>query len=367
MRNGERGNPTIPARPWQARAALVLFATVTAFFIAITLSPWRSGFADAPDRGPGDIDLYRAEVERMRGGYGYYDAAEAELRTRGYPTRSVFNWRMPLPMWLIAQLPDVDAAKAVLGLSSLVLVWLAFRLVAEESSVGEGLLCVVLLSGALLPCILGNLLVMPELWSGLLIALSVVCFGLRFRGWGVAAGLAALFFRELAAPYVLICIGLAAYERRGRELGCWVAGLAAYGLFLVAHVSHVVPRISVTDTAHADGWICFGGAGFLISTVQMNAYLLLLPQWITAIYLSCALLGCTAWRSPAGTRIVLTVAAYCVAFSIVGHDFNQYWGSMFAPVLCLAACRFPSAIAGLVGTALAHRSGAAARLSGSAG
>ena len=285
---------------WPARAVLLLFAGATALFVGITLSPLKSGFADAPDRGPGDIGLYRAEVERMQGGYGYYDAAAAELRDRGYPTRSIFNWRTPLPMWLIAAAPSVGVAKAILAFLCAVLAWSAFGLLVDEGNVAEGLFGVVLLAGALLPCVLGDLLVLPELWSGVLIALSAVCFGLGNRSWGVAAAIAALFFRELAAPYVLVCLGLAAYERRGRELAYLAAGLAAYAVFFAVHVSHVLPRIGPLDTAHAASWIQFGGAGYLIATVQMNAFLLVLPQWVTAVYLGCTLLGCAAWRSPAG-------------------------------------------------------------------
>jgi hypothetical protein len=335
------------SRRLQARLMLLLLAATTMFFIAITFSPLASGFADAPGRGPGDIALYRAEVARMQGGYGYYAAAEAELRARGYPTRSIFNWRMPLPMWLIVALPSVAFAKAVLGLLALTLVWMAFGMLADEGSLGEGLLGVVLLSGALLPCVLGDLLVMPTLWSGVLIALSVVCFGTGYRAWGVVAGVAALWFRELAAPYVVVCLVLTLHERRGRELAGWAAGLAGYVVFLFLHVSQVLPRISPDETAHAVGWIQFGGAGFLISTVQMNAYLLLLPQWVTAAYLGATLLGCAEWRSATGTRIGLTVAAYTLAFSIVGHDFNQYWGSMTAPLFCLAASRAPRSLAAL--------------------
>ena len=93
--------------------------------------------------------------------------------------------------------------------------------------------------------------------------------------------------------------------------------------------------------AHADGWIRFGGAGFLISTAQMNAYLLLLPQWVTAMYLSCVAAGRRRWNTPGGTRIGLTIAVYAIAFSVAGHDFNQYWGSLTAPLFCLAACRLP--------------------------
>ena len=317
------------------------------FFVAVTLSPLRSGFADGPDRGPGDVGLYRAEVERMHDGYHYYDAVDVELRSRGYPTRSVFNWRTPLPVWLIAALPEVIVAKAILGLLCVLLVWLAFHLLVEEENLAQGLLGVTFLSGALLPCVLGDLLVMPELWSGVLVAMSAVCFGLRRRSAGIVAGIAALFFRELAAPYVLVCLGLALYERRRRELACWAAGLAAYAVFFAMHVSHVLPRIAANDTAHAASWIQFGGAGFLISTVQMNAYLLLLPQWVTAVYLCCTLLGCSAWHSPAGTRIGLTISLYAIAFSVAGHDFNQYWGSMIAPIMCLGASRFPQALASL--------------------
>jgi hypothetical protein len=211
--------------PWQARAVLALFALVTAFFVAVTFSSQKSGFAGAPSRGPGDVALYRAEVDRIRDGYHYYDAVSAELHARGYPTRSVFNWRTPLPVWLIAKLPDLFTAKLLLGLGAATLVWLAFQLLVNEGALGDGLLGVALLSGALIPCLLGDLLVMPELWAGVLLALSAVCFGLERRTAGVLAGIAALFFRELAAPYVLVCLAMSAHERRWRELAGWGAGL----------------------------------------------------------------------------------------------------------------------------------------------
>jgi hypothetical protein len=95
--------------------------------------------------------------------------------------------------------------------------------------------------------------------------------------------------------------------------------------------------IGPNDVAHAEGWIRFGGAGFVISTVQMNAYLLLLPQWSSAVYLVLALLGFGAWNSPAGQRGGITAAGYLAAFAIVGQPFNQYWGSMLAPLLALGA------------------------------
>lgn len=330
----------------RARVALALFLLVALFFVAITFSPLKSGFADAADRGPGDIPLYRAEVERIHAGESYYDAAATELRQRGYPTRSVFNWRTPLPVWLVGRLSDIRIANVVLGALGFLLVCLSFHLLAEEAGIRQATLGGLLLVGAILPCLLGDLVVMSELWSGVLIALSAICFGIHRTIPGVLAGVAALFFRELAAPYVLVCLALAAGGRRHRELAMWAVGLAAYVCFFGMHVWQVLPRASGDDIAQMHGWIRFGGAGFLISTAQMNAFLLLLPQWVTAVYLAAALAGCATWNTPVGRRIGLTIALYAIAFSTVGNDFNQYWGSMTAPLYCLAACRFPGTIRG---------------------
>ncbi len=334
----------VPPGRLHARLLLATFFLAAGFFVAVTLSPLARGFADAADRGPGDLGLYHAEVDRIRSGETYYDAAAAELTERGYPTRSVFNWRTPLPVWLVGMLPETVAASALLVAIGMALAAMSFGLLADEADLGPAILAVLLLMGALLPCFLGRPVLSAELWSGVLLALSAVSFGRGQRAAGVIAGVTALVFRELAAPYCLLCIGLAAAERRWRELAWWSVGLAGYGLFYAFHLSQVLPRITPEATAHADGWLRFGGAGFLISTAQMNAFLLLLPQWVTGIYLACALLGAATWNTPAGRLIGGTVALYVVAFSVVGNDFNQYWGSQIAPLLCLPAALAPAAL-----------------------
>jgi hypothetical protein len=332
-------DPIARSNPRHARIVLAIFALATAFFVGVTLSPLRSGFADAPSRGPSDIDLYSAEIARIHAGESYYDAVAAELPKFGYPTRSIFNWRTPLPVWLVARLPDLTAANAALAIVGLLLIVLSFKLLADEGGVGQGIVGVLLLSGAVLPSVLGDLVLLSELWSGMFLALSAVLFGIKRPIAGIAAGMASLFFRELAAPYCVLCVALAARERKYRELALWGVGLAAYAVFYAWHVAQVLPRIEPDAIAQQDGWIRFGGAGFLISTAQMNAYLLLVPQWVAAVFLACALLGAATWNTPAGRLIGLTVALYAVAFSIAGHDFNQYWGSQIAPLLCLPAAR----------------------------
>jgi len=335
-------------RPGRARATLVVAALAALFFVAVTLSPLRSGFADAPSRGPGDVELYRAEVDRIAAGQSYYDAAAAELRARGYPTRSIFNWRTPLPMWPAGALPDPQMAKVLLCILGFALLAMGYALVHDEAGRRAGALFSLLLTGALLPCALGDLFVMPEVWAGILIGLSVAAYG--FGRWkiGCGAALAALAIRELAAPYCLLCAALALWQRKPRELAAWAAGFTVYAGLFALHVSKVLPLIQAGDHAHAQGWVRFGGAGFVISTIQMNCYLLLLPQWITAVYLACALVGFATWNSPAGMRIALAASGYLVGFAIVGHDFNQYWGSLVAPLFCFGAARGAVALAALV-------------------
>ena len=139
---------------------------------------------------------------------------------------------------------------------------------------------------------------MHELWAGVLILLSILAYGGKRPAWGAAAGFAALLIRELAAPYCMLCFVLAVKHRRRREVGFWLVAAALYALSYLAHIAQVLPRIAPDAHAHAGGWLCFGGAPFVISTAQMNGFLLLLPQSVTAVFLACAW-----WVSRDGVRL----------------------------------------------------------------
>ncbi len=248
-------------------------------------------------------------------------------------------------MWLVAMLPEATIGQVILVLLAMVMWLLAFGLLDSQLGRRASVAGVLTISGTMLPCLLGDLFVLPEMWAGILIGLSAVAYGTERRKLGFAAGLSALFVRELAGLWCLVCLLLDAKQRRWRGVAMWTAGLAGYALFLRLHVARVLPLISAHDVAHEHGWVRFGGAGFVISTVQVNAWLLLLPQWVTAIYFVAALAGAAGWSSSAGQRIGLGVAGYALAFAIVGQPFNQYWGSLTAPLFALAASAFP-AIAG---------------------
>lgn len=346
-------------RPWPARVALIGWVVVAALFVAITFSPLKSGYAEkARFDAPGDVALYNAEIRRMRAGQPYYDAAAVELRARGYPTRSFFNWRTPWPMAIVAALPHPRAGQVLLASLAVLLLLGGLFWLAREASPWEALGGALLGFGAVMPCFLGDLYVMPELWSGILIGLSVCAHGAGRPRVAACLGTCALLCRELAAPYVVVAAGLCWYQGRRGALALWGLGLAGYAIFLAWHAAQVANRIGPHDIAHPQGWIQFGAAPFVISVVQMSCYLLVTPQWVSALYLAAAMLGLAGWNSSGGRLAALTVCAYVVLFSVLGQSFNQYWGLLFAPLLCWGVARFPKSLGELYRAARPAASGA---------
>ncbi|HEY2826266.1 MAG TPA: hypothetical protein VGJ04_01590, partial [Pirellulales bacterium] len=178
--------------PLAARSVLAIFAAVIVSFVAISISPLAGGFAGPRPPGPADVSLYLAEIQRIAHGEGYYESATHELHARGYPTLSVFNWRTPMPMWLLGKLPNEAMRRLLIGGLALLLLGIALAVTVKEGSAIRGLGCGLLMSGALLPGWLEQIYVMTEVWAGILICLSICAYGLRRSGWGVVFGLAAI-------------------------------------------------------------------------------------------------------------------------------------------------------------------------------
>ena len=338
--------PTSFARlsPRVARCVLLALVAFTTLAVGVSLSPLGQGFADKASRGPGDVSLYRAKVDRIHAGESYYTVAAEELRERGYPTKSVFNWRTPLPMWLIGVMPNLTVGRVILGALAVVALLLGLALSAREGGTATGLVCALLLVGALLPCWLANLFVMPMLWAGALVMISVCAMGVGRTKFGVASGIAAVFVRDLAGPYCAFSWCYAVWRRQWKEAAMWTAGLAAYAAFFAWHIAQVSALQTSSDIAHENGWLQFGGLAFLVSITQMNGFLLTLPQWVSAVYLPLALLGLASWQSETGRRAALATLSFVVLFAAVGQPINQYWGSLLAPLLCLGVARSPWAI-----------------------
>src|SRR6266516_1119685 len=98
------------------------------FALTLWLTPAAKAVSTTPPTPPTltDRELFTAVVDGMRTGRSYYEVYGAESRTRGYPTRSVFNWRTPLLLPAIASLTP--------RLGSLLFMALALALLVQAHS-----------------------------------------------------------------------------------------------------------------------------------------------------------------------------------------------------------------------------------------
>jgi len=331
--------------PFRARFIFCGTLLLAVWLLASSLAPAPSSVHQ--DSGGVDLDLYRRISLRVHAGEGYYDAANQELRAFGYPTGSIFNWRTPFYAWLHGAMPAPVFGRLLLVALSLVTLSLAYRfLAAEGASAWASGLCLIFIAGNFLWSLDGDAFYCQELWAGALIAMSICAYAGGNWIMGVLTALIALFFRELALPYCLIACAMAYYQGRRRELCIWAAGLCLYVLFFCWHASQVTHQITPGDRLPAT-WLQFGGAGFLITTCQMNKLLFSAPAWVSAIFLLLSCMGLAGWRSRSGVIIGLTVAAYLIAFTMVGQAFNDYWGLIYTPLLPFGLIHSPRAIADL--------------------
>ncbi|WP_421758959.1 hypothetical protein [Devosia sp.] len=314
---------------YAALAAVVLLA-VGMLVVALFSGPVAT---TAPSGGPGDLVSYQRIIARMQAGVGYYPAAHEVLVADGYGTRSVFNWRTPAWPMLLAALPSLAWAQGLLGALALVGVLGVYRMMRAD---GGPVIAAVAAGGVALSLFgiaVPESVVFSEVAAGTLILVSVATYGNGWRMAGLVAGLAALFLRELAAPYVVVCAVLALRDRRWRELALWGVGLVAYAGYFGWHWSMVAAQLGPMDKAYAEGWLQFGGLGFLLKAAGFNGLLSLAPSWLAALLLPLGLFGLIAW--PRGGRAALTLAAYVLLFAVVGKPFNGYWGALFTPLMML--------------------------------
>ena len=329
-----------------SRWTLCIFTAFALLSVATSLSRYRISFKDRVQNAS-DLELYWAEVHRVANGESYYQAASEELTARGHPTINLFNWRTPLPMWLLAKLPDPEYGRWILA--SLGVCLLVFGVLASyrEGSLHQGLWSGIFLSGMTILCLMGNLYVSPILWASVLLGLSLCAYCFDRVGLAVFLGTAAIIFRELAMPYCLLMVAIAVWRRQRSELFLWSLGLAGFAIYYFVHAWHVARFAGTDQIASTNRWTQFNGLPAVIGSAQ-NGFLLLFPQWVTAVYLACALLGLGGWHSLFGLRVAGTAILFLTTFAIIGRDVNQYWGTLVTSVLCLGAARAPASFCELM-------------------
>ena len=182
-------------------------------------------------------------------------------------------------------------------------------------------------------------IVMAEYWAGMLVALALAFY--HFRWWTAAAccGVVAIFVRELAVPFGVICGLFALSERRHREGAVWVVGGLAYVAYYLLHAQAVSAAMLPTDWSWPHSWARFLGWPFVLQTAWVAGWTLFLPYAVTPIMAVLALAGAFARSMPRQLRWPLV--AYALLFCVVGQPFNFYWGFVTAPVWTYALLYSP--------------------------
>lgn len=279
----------------------------------------------------GDIVLFRAVVDRMRAGESYYAAMNAELRTRSYPTASVVNWRLPGTFLLVAEAPRAaHFVMLTLGAIGLALSVLLFRNAPPAVTIAAA---IIQLGAALVPAIPTDGLYMTETWAGILLLLSVLAYTFGAVRLAVCCAVAAACAREIAVPYAIAALALALHARRMTEVRWYLIGFGVFVAYYVTHALFTSRYILAGDYGYPT-WVTFNGWPFVLSTVNMGGWFLLLPLWAAAI--GAVIILASLW-SCADLHLKVVVGIYMLAFCFVGHSFNGYWGLMTGPIWGLAA------------------------------
>ena len=335
-----------PLRLTAFRSACVIALLVASMVFGLVVSRPVTPVLDA-DGKPRDAALrfYQAVVERIQAGENYYVVAGSELQKIGYPTRSVFNWRLPTLAWLLGQLPSARAGQvlAFIWAATTLLIWLAvfFR---NRYAIWQVLLGGLFVSGPVIYSLFPGTYLVHEFWAGTLIAMSLAAYARGWRHVSILSGLMALFFRELSLPFVFVMMVHAIVEGKRREAWLWLIGLLVFcGEFLL-HWSIVSSLMTGHDQLQGREWIVFGGWSFVLNTAQMSPLLIVLPPWVAAIVLPLALIGLAFWRGAPGVRMGCMVWMYVLAFTIAGRPNNTAWGMMYAFVMPLGLLHVPHAL-----------------------
>ncbi|HRR42557.1 MAG TPA: hypothetical protein P5244_15095 [Syntrophales bacterium] len=315
---------------WPARlliAGLLLLMTYGIFVFDLS--------AHLSSQGKKGLDLacYKHIVERVRVGEGYYVAANTELTRQGYPTQSVFNWRLPFLAWALGYIPNLIIARVFAICLAFVplLIWLEISR-NELSFPLRAAGCLLMLGGPVYGFI-DNLYFAHEFWCGILIVLSIFSYAKGWRRISLISGISALMIRELALPFIMVMLVLSYIERKFRETGFWVCGILAFFAVMVLHSIQVNTVTEHVQTASINPWVTLAGWKFSLGTASMHPYLFLLPPWFTAVFVPATLFGLLGWNDVLGRRLAWTVSAYLVLFLFIGQSFNLYWGVIYVNLL----------------------------------
>ncbi len=300
-----------------------------------------------------DTAFYAGIIDGVRHGGNYYAVTADALRADGYPLRPVLAFGLPTLAVVEAHLPWVVMTALLYALVAAVAWAWHRRLMPALTAARVRWFALLLLVLALLPMLRPSLLVVPETWAGLFIALSLAVR--RDGRWldAVALGLAAALIRETAFVYLLLMLAFAWADSARKEAFGWTVAIIIGLCAVAAHILAVDDVVRPLDTA-AD-ILELAGFGLFLEATAGGTVLTVLPLWLAAPLVGIALFGWAVWQDPTGLRVLVLLVATAVMTGLFGRGDTAHWPLLVAPLVPLGLLFAVDGIRDLLGTALDRR------------
>lgn len=195
-----------------------------------------------------------------------------------------------------------------------------------------------------------------ELLAGLLLTLALALYQ-PARWWPalIAAGLA-LAVRELAAPFVLLWLAFAVFQKRWAEAAGVAALLALFAIGLYLHYLGVEAQRLPGDAA-SQGWDAMAGIGLPLMALSKLTALLILPLWLAAPLAVLPLLGWLGLGGRLGLFAAIWFAGFFTAMALFARPENFYWVQLTLPAYLAGFAFVPRSLADLASAIRGRKEG----------
>ena len=279
-----------------------------------------------------DPMLYKQIAERVGRGESYYHVAAELHRYGGFPLRPFITVRLPTLAFLSGYLGPNLTFALFLGLVGAVLIswWLVLKQLMPDRTTAIASWTLIAISCFVL--INPITILYHETWAALLIALALALWQMQRLWPAIIAAVIAALIRELASPFLLLMCVAALWDRRWREAGYWLGGMAVVAIALKFHADAVAQIVQPGDLA-SPGWHSRNGWPLLVLATQFGTPLILAPRWLTLLLLPFALFGWASWKHPLALRVSGLIFGFGMMVMLFARVQNFYWMLLTVPLL----------------------------------
>lgn len=307
-----------------ARSAVVAIVLGLATWGALVGSTLPAGVtSDDPSRT--DAGLYRAIIERMESGSGYYEAVDELQGARGYPTRPFVSVREPTVAVIHDWLPQAVVVGALWALIGVGLVLALRRFEATESSRVAWVATTMAAAAGIGIYADPSVTVVHEVWASVLLFVGLLALPHGKQRWSMFLLLGAALTRELVAPVLLLMAVLAWRRGRRRTAMEWLVAAAVFVAFYAAHARLVLDRVS-PSTVESPGWLTFRAWPGAVDAYSISSLLGLTPFWITSAVTVLGLLGWAMRTGPVHEAVAWAVVGFTMFLRCRGTGRHRLLG-----------------------------------------